>query len=80
VIVQSQFGAAWGVAPESEVTAMGLPEPATILDARGAELAQVTAYRARMGELEGASLMVPEPEPGWHAIRIAGLPALAFEP
>ncbi|HEY6728204.1 MAG TPA: hypothetical protein VI197_29545 [Polyangiaceae bacterium] len=80
VIVQSRFGAAWGVAPSSEVTAMGVPEAATILDARGRELGQATVYRARMGALGGASLMVPEPEPGWHAIRIQGSPALAFAP
>lgn len=78
VIVQSRFGAAWGVAPTGEVAAMGEAEPATVLDARGAELARVTVYRARMGELGGASLMVPEPEPAWHAIRIEGSPVLAF--
>ena len=49
-----------------------------MLDAAGNEVAQVTVYRAAMDHLHGASIMVPEPEPGWHAIAIDGEVALVY--
>lgn len=79
VIVQSQFGSTWGESPPGEVRAAGTPEPAVIVDADGSERQQVSVYRAKMGDLAGAAIMVPEPLPDWYAIRIDGAPALAFE-
>ena len=72
VIVTSTFGQTWGVPPVGYVTAVGEPEPAKVLDRLGNEVAQVTVYRSVMDHLNGASIMVPTPEPGWHAIQVQG--------
>ncbi len=72
VVVLSSFGPNWGVPPQGEVTAVGEPEAAQVLDVNGNEIAEVTVYRARMDHLSGSSVMVPTPQPGWHAIQLAG--------
>jgi hypothetical protein len=78
VIVQSFEGLFWGVEPSEPVAPEGEPESATIVDSQGAAIAQVTVYRSRMAHLGGASLMVPEPQPGWHAIALQGHAPLAY--
>lgn len=78
VIVTSTFGSSWGVPPRGAVAASGTPEAASVIDKAGNEIAQVTAYRSVMGHLNGASIMVPSPEPGWHAIVVAGVPPMVY--
>lgn len=78
VIVSSAFGASWGVAPQGEVTAVGAAEPASVLDAAGNEIAQVTVYRSKMDHLSGASIMVPTAQAGWHAIAVKGLLPMVY--
>jgi hypothetical protein len=78
VMITGRKGPRWGVSPNQAVAAGGEPEPATVLDGHGNGIAVVTVYRARMDHLGGSSIMVPEPEGGWHAIEVAGAPALAF--
>src|SRR5690606_25647476 len=78
VIVTSAFGLSWGVPPRGEVVAVGVPEAARILDSIGDEIAQVTVYRALMDHLNASSVMVPTPEPGWHAIVLDGELPMVF--
>jgi hypothetical protein len=78
VIVSSTFGAFWGVPPSRAVSAAGAAEVASVLDAAGNEIAQVTVYRSVMDHLNGASIMVPTPEPGWHAIVVEGVPPMVY--
>ena len=56
----------------------GEPEPASILDAAGNVVATVTVYRTPMDHLSGALILVPQPQPGWHAVQIQGEVPLAF--
>lgn len=78
VIVTSTFGSSWGVPPSRAVAAMGTPEAASVIDKAGNEIAQVTVYRAVMDHLSGASIMVPSPEAGWHAIVVVGVPPMVY--
>ncbi len=78
VLVQSRSGATWGEPPSGEVEAVGRGELAIIVDQQGKPVAEVVVYRGTMGHLGGASIMVPEPEPGWHAIVVRGLPPVAY--
>ena len=52
--------------------AEGDPEPATIYDHTGAELTNVTVYRTAIGDLEASMYMVPEPQPSWYTVAVAG--------
>ena len=79
VVVVTPRGTVWGVPSKGEVSAAGTPEGATILDRLGNPLTQVTAYRQRMGRPGSASVMVPEPEPGWYAVQLNGEAPLAFD-
>ncbi|HEY6724232.1 MAG TPA: hypothetical protein VI197_09365, partial [Polyangiaceae bacterium] len=78
VIVTSVFGSSWGVAPSGAVAASGTAEAASVIDNAGNEIAQVTVYRSVMGHLNGASIMVPSAEPGWHAIVVDGVPPMVY--
>lgn len=78
VIVTSTFGSNWGVPPSRPVAPTGTPEAAQVIDKAGNEIAQVTVYRSVMGHLNGASIMVPSAEPGWHAIVVDGVPPMVY--
>ena len=78
VIVISARGSVWGAPYLTEVSAAGTPEGATILDRFQNPIAQITVYRKRMGNPGSASVLVPEPEPGWYAIQLDGEVPLAF--
>ena len=47
-------------------------------DALGNVIATVTVYRTAMDHVSGGLYMVPDPEPGWHAIQVKGEAPLAF--
>jgi hypothetical protein len=56
----------------------GTAEVAEILDAKGNVIANVAVYRTEVSDIGAAQVMVPEPKPDWHAVRIAGERAHAF--
>jgi hypothetical protein len=37
-------------------------------------------YRTEIADGMGAMYMVPEPQPGWSAVAVAGLPTMPFAP
>jgi hypothetical protein len=78
VLLVDERGPRWGIPITDEVPAEGDPEAATIYDTTGAELTSVTVYRTRIGDLEASMYMVPEPQPGWYAVAVAGAPPLPF--
>ncbi len=78
IVVLTPRGPVWGVSPTGPVEAAGQPEAAVILDRQGNPVVEVTVYRMPMGKPGAASVMVPAPEPGWHAIVLAGELPLTF--
>jgi len=71
-------GPRWGVWRQAPRYPSGEPEAANVLDAAGNVVATVTVYRTPMDHLGGALLLVPDPEPGWHAVQVQGEVPLAF--
>jgi hypothetical protein len=78
VLLVDRAGARWG-RPITELTPpAGVPELAEILGANGELLDEVTVYRTEVSDIDAASIMVPEPEPGWHAVKVSGVSAHPF--
>lgn len=71
-------GPRWGIDRPAPRYPSGEPEQASVLDEAGQVIASVTVYRTSTDHLSGAQLLVPDPEPGWHAIQIKGEVPLAF--
>lgn len=71
-------GPRWGLRRDAPRYPTGEPEPAQILDASGQIVATVTVYRTPTDHLGGSLLLVPEPQPGWHAVQIQGEVPLDF--
>jgi len=78
VLLVDARGPRWGIPITDEIPAEGDPESATIFDSTGAELTTVAAYRTDIADYPASMYMVPEPQPGWYAVAIAGAPPLPF--
>jgi hypothetical protein len=78
ILLVDERGPRWGIPVTDEAPAEGDPAPATIYDNTGAELTNVTVYWTAIGDLEASMYMVPEPQPGWYAVAVAGSPPLPF--
>ncbi len=78
LLVDPAFGSRWGYPIPGPAVATGVPESADVLGASGDVIATVTVYRTEVSEIDGFSVQVPEPEPGWQAVSIAGIPPIAF--
>ncbi len=78
VLLLDDRGVRWGIPISEPSVPSGAPEPAEVLDAAGQVIAVVEVYRTRVSDIDAYSIQVPEPLPGWHSIRIAGSPALAY--
>jgi hypothetical protein len=78
VMLLDQGRARWGLSTEVSGEPAGTAESAAILDANGAVIDHVQVWRAGLGE-DGASLLVPSPQPGWSSIQLAGAGPLRFD-
>ncbi|MBN2576741.1 MAG: hypothetical protein JXP73_19410 [Deltaproteobacteria bacterium] len=78
ILLADDRGPRWGIPIAEEVAPEGEPETATIYDSTGLALTTVVVYRTEISDGFGSMLMVPEPQPGWHAVAVPGAPALAF--
>jgi len=78
VLLVDERGPRWGIPITDKIPAEGDPEPATIFDSTGAELTSVTVYRTDIADQPASMYMVPEPQPGWYAVAVAGAPPLPF--
>jgi len=77
MLMESSSGAiAWGTPVKDPIAAEGAPTAASVLDAQGTTIAQITVYRTPTS-MGGAFYMVPNPQPGWAAVAIGGR-TLAF--
>jgi hypothetical protein len=80
ILLAGSRGPRWGIPNKDEVAAEGAPEQATIYDSAGAAVTSVVVYRTEISEGFGNMYMVPEPQPGWYAVAVTGVPALPFAP
>jgi len=71
-------GSRWGIPVDELSPPSGMAEVAEILDAKGNVIEQVAVYRTEVSDIGAAQVMVPEPKPTWHAVRVSGSPAHAF--
>jgi len=72
VIVDEHGAPSWGTHYVSEHLPDGDPEPVQALDASGQLVATVTGYRLLLADAGAALLRVPNIEPTWATLRIAG--------
>jgi len=78
VMLVDATGPRWGN-PVTELSLpFGAPELAEVLDTAGNVLELIEVYRTEIADVNGASIMIPEPQPSWHSVRVVGAPALAF--
>jgi hypothetical protein len=70
----------WGGALPADQIPDGTPEIAKALDAAGQVVAEVTVYRSKLGHASGtvSSFDVPQPQPGWAALQLAGEKPIRF--
>jgi hypothetical protein len=71
-------GPRWGLPYSRPAEPFGDPEDAEILDASLAVVARVTVFRSAIADIDAETVLVPEPQPGWYAVRVAGAPAHPF--
>jgi hypothetical protein len=71
VVLENKGKLRWGIPVTAPMPAEGAATAASVLDAQGTTIAQITVYRARTS-IGGASYLVPDPQPGWAAIDIGG--------
>jgi hypothetical protein len=71
VVLENQGKLRWGIPVTTPMPAEGAATAASVLDAQGMTIVQVTVYRTRTS-IGGASYLVPDPQPGWAAIDIGG--------
>jgi len=65
-------GPRWGLPSEALEPPAGSPEVAEVFDDHGDVVDYVTVYRTEVSDIGAASIMVPEPQPGWYAIQVNG--------
>jgi hypothetical protein len=78
VVLLDPRGVRWGIPIAEPSLPAGRAEMADALDAGGNVVDVVEVYRTEISEVGTYSFEVPEPQPGWAAIRVSGAPALAY--
>lgn len=78
VLLLDDQGPRWGGPINVPSAPAGDPEPAEILNQHGHVIAIETVFRTEISDIDAASFEVPKPRPGWHAVRVAGAPALVY--
>ncbi len=79
VLLLDDKGPRWGLPIDELSPPSGEPELAEALDEQGNFVTEVEVYRTAISDIDAAMIQVPAPEPEWHAIRVPGWPALAFD-
>jgi hypothetical protein len=78
VMLLDSTGSRWSLPFHGARPAYGKAELAEVLDDAGQLLDYATVYRTEISDIGSASVLVPEPRPGWTYIRVQGAPPLAF--
>lgn len=80
VLLLDAFGPRWGIPIDEPTVPGGVAEVAEITNESGDVLDHVVVYRTQVSDIDAWSILVPEPTPGQHAVKISGVQALAFAP
>jgi hypothetical protein len=78
LLVDPRKGARWGHPIQGPASPSGQAEPATIFAADGSVVTTVDLYRTAIAELDGFSIQIPAPEPGWHSVDVSGVGIVTF--
>ena len=70
-------GLRWGRSIDKAQAPFGEPEQASVFDAQGAQITEVTVYVATTSE-GSVTILVPKPQVGWHRIQFVGRNSLLF--
>jgi hypothetical protein len=80
LLVGGTKGARWGIPITKPSLPEGTPITARIVDDAGNLLEEVTAYRTEISDSGASSIMLPEPQPGWVGVDVAGSGVVPFAP
>jgi reprolysin-like metallo-peptidase family M12B len=80
VLLVGSKGARWGVPITTPSRPEGTPETARAVDAAGSLLEEITVYRTEISDFGSASLMVPDPKPGFAGLEVNGVGVVPFAP
>jgi len=78
VLLLDAEGLSWSEPFPRPDAPFGTAEEADALDASGQVAARVTVYRTTIADNYGFTILVPPPQPGWHAIQLRDAPPLPF--
>ena len=78
VLLLDADGLSWSAPFPKPDAPYGTPEEADVLDAGGQIVAQVSVYRTAIADSYGFTILVPPPQPGWHAIQLRDASPLAY--
>jgi hypothetical protein len=78
VLIVDGDGPRWSQPLSEPVAAYGEPELADVLNIDDQPITQVIVYRSQLSENAASTVLVPEPEADWSAIRVAGAMPLSF--
>lgn len=78
LLVGGKMGPRWGIPITEPSRPEGTAVSAQIFDDAGNWLQEITVYRTEISDSDAASIMVPEPQPGWGGIRVAGSGVVPF--
>jgi hypothetical protein len=78
VLLLTATGPRWSKPFPEPDEPFGEPEQADVLDIDGQPIDRVTVYRTRLSDGFGSTVLVPEPQAGWNAVRVAEGTSLAF--
>jgi hypothetical protein len=68
----------WGVPLATRRTPPGEVEPADVLDRSGRVVTEITVYRQVLSDDQGVLWFLPQPEAGWHRVRVQGQAPIAW--
>jgi hypothetical protein len=78
VMILDADGPRWSQPFVEPAEAFGAPEDADMLDIDGEVVERVTVYRTVIGDAAASTVLVPEPQPGWNAIKLHDALPLPF--
>jgi len=78
LLVGGKNGARWGVPITKPSLPEGTPVTARVVDDAGNFLQEITVYRTEISDSGVASIMIPEPQPGFAGIEVAGSGVVPF--
>jgi hypothetical protein len=69
----------WGVPLATRRAPPGEAEQAAVLDRSGRVVTEITVYRQLLSDDQGVLWFLPQPEAGWHRVRVLGQAPISWE-